>query len=355
MAAQAFPSPAYARMVASQLPVAGGDVARAVRLAVDAKATTCHRALPQVTRRLYATANLVWFTLLHRLPHPLPLPPRTGVTAAADADHRRTERVFTDAEVEALIAAAGRMMPTAHLLVLLLFTTGLRIAAAANVHWSQLLTPAHDGIVRAAVVRENQGTVIGYTFWCFANGNRSLSRRATRAARSSSHTQSARPSGPSTRLRAPPPARGSCRGPCGSCATSSTPFAERRGSPDRIATRTPRATRSRPENNRKHHSDRSLVAHQLFRLGNSVATISKFLGHRSIQTTSVYYLQLGFEELVGRMRLPWGDDKAADAEEAESPGSECGRPSSPATCASCGNPRPAPRGPRVGAWASVTS
>ena len=53
------------------------------------------------------------------------------------------------------------------------------------------------------------------------------------------------------------------------------------------------------------HAARHTVAHQLFHAGNSVALISKFLGHRSMHTTGAYYLRLSFLEVMERIRLLW--------------------------------------------------
>jgi hypothetical protein len=55
------------------------------------------------------------------------------------------------------------------------------------------------------------------------------------------------------------------------------------------------------------------VAHRLFSLNNSVAMISKFLGHRSIQTTLGHYINLSTQELVASMCIPWLSGVASDA------------------------------------------
>jgi integrase len=53
------------------------------------------------------------------------------------------------------------------------------------------------------------------------------------------------------------------------------------------------------------HLMRHAVAHRLFCLDNSVDKISKFLGHRNIQTTLQHYLNLSTRELVDSMHIPW--------------------------------------------------
>lgn len=141
------------------------DLATAVREAAEAKAATCRRAWAQVVRRLYAAANLVWHDLLGELAQPLTPPP--GLLASARHQRRAaTEdaggtRVFSAAEVAQLLDAAAKMaaqQPLAHPLTLLLFTTGLRIGAAAAIRWHQVLQPTRDGVGRTAVVREKGGS-----------------------------------------------------------------------------------------------------------------------------------------------------------------------------------------------------
>ena len=65
------------------------------------------------------------------------------------------------------------------------------------------------------------------------------------------------------------------------------------------------------------HTARHTVVHELFAAGNSVALISKFMGHRTVQTTNYYYLRLSFDEIMAqpdgirsmtirfKIKLPW--------------------------------------------------
>ena len=188
-----------------------------------------------------------------------------------------------------LTAAVARLSPTAHLLTLLLFSTGLRIAAVANMQWAHVLLPTRDGIARTATVREKGNTrrtilltedvraVLWSRYAAGTAGGRAVFARSARQLRNIFYAV--------------------CRA-AGQSGAHCHP-----------------------------HTARHTVAHELFRVGNPIALIAKFLGHRSVQTTSLSYLQLGFED-------PW--DKGSTAEGTES--GTCGRPGSPATCASCGNP-----------------
>jgi integrase len=164
---------ATARFVADRLARHDGDVAAALATAVADKAVTCPRALRQVVRRLHATTNLVWHTLLGHLDRPLPMPAVRRVQRDADGDGR----VFSEAEVAALAAAAQRhsvaartgnrstrIVPWGHVLIRLLFTTGLRIAAAADLRWEQVLVPTGDGVRTSALVREKGGRYHGVLF-----------------------------------------------------------------------------------------------------------------------------------------------------------------------------------------------
>jgi integrase len=263
----------YARCIARHLAAAGdGDVARAVAGAVTEKTASCPRALPQVVRRLHTTANLVWFRLLGRLPQALPLPGREAPMRYGDPfETDAATRVFSEDEVRALLAAAAQHSPAAHVLLCVLFTTGLRIGAAAAMTWRQVLTPTGDGIASVAVVREkgNARRVVLLN---------DVTRRALWTLRS-------------------------CATPRDACATP------------RVLSRSVRQLRNifytvcrKAGLQGAHchpHTARHTLAHHLFALGNSVALIAKFLGHRSLQTTNTHYLRLGFEEVLGRMRLPW--------------------------------------------------
>ena len=56
------------------------------------------------------------------------------------------------------------------------------------------------------------------------------------------------------------------------------------------------------------HLIRHTVAHQLWRCGNPVVSIAKFLGHKSVHTTFTQYLDLSTAELIMNMNIPWLHD-----------------------------------------------
>lgn len=154
--------------IARQLAAAGdGDVEAATERAAEVAAGD-GLASGQQRRRVYRTANLVWHRLRlsqpppgGRLAAPLALPPAATDRVRHDVD-ADGYRVFTAAEVDALVAAASGMSRRAGLLMRLLFTTGLRIGAAANVTWGQVLEPGsreETTIRRTASVREKGDTV----------------------------------------------------------------------------------------------------------------------------------------------------------------------------------------------------
>lgn len=109
------------------------------------------RCRQQLYRRLYQSASFIWYTALRHLDAPLqPLhPPRRCALSTAPAP----TRVFTPDEVDRLIQQADRHSPQCGCLFRLLFTTGLRIAAAQRLAWHQLRT-ADGSITRIAVVEE---------------------------------------------------------------------------------------------------------------------------------------------------------------------------------------------------------
>jgi hypothetical protein len=48
-----------------------------------------------------------------------------------------------------------------------------------------------------------------------------------------------------------------------------------------------------------------MVPYRLFIAGNSVALVSKYLGHLNMETTNRYYLRLSFDELITQLIIPW--------------------------------------------------
>lgn len=250
---------ASAACIARQLSAESPNIHDAVQRAVRDKARCCPRSLPQVTRRIYAAANLVWHDLLGHLSHPLKPPPAARTPPTVELP----PRTFTEAEVEALTKAAANISPLALALIRLLFTTGIRISAAAALTWSAVLDPDGSGVARMAVVRE-KGGVSRVVLLC------RLTREALWTIRSS-HT--------------------------------------------RVLPRSVRQLRNifykvcRAANiHGPHchpHAARHYVAHALFAAGNPVCLIAKYLGHRSLATTNAYYLRLSFAEVTARMHIPW--------------------------------------------------
>ena len=53
------------------------------------------------------------------------------------------------------------------------------------------------------------------------------------------------------------------------------------------------------------HTCRHTLVHALWKAGNSLDRIAKYLGHESPNTTSKYYLDLTHKELVSSMIIPW--------------------------------------------------
>jgi integrase len=278
---QALLSNAYA--IARELPrtaaAAGGGVGNVVEQAVKAVVAAKTRARVSldpaaVRRRLYRTANFVWYQVHGRLERPLDVPrtPFRRSAAAAEAAALGT-RVFTAADVAALQGAAERNHPPEdRLLIALLFTTGLRIGAVAGIRWQQVL--AADGtdgaVLRVAYVREKGGVVRAVVLTAAVRALLAEVRRA----------------------RSPPP------GPCDLVFGVGAQTLRGRFK-DVCLSAGHRGAHCHP------HRARHSVAHLLFDAGNSVAQIAKFLGHRSLSTTNNHYLRLGLEEVLARMTLPW--------------------------------------------------
>lgn len=116
----------------------------------------CNRALPQIQRRIYRTANLVFGQILGELDRPLVVR-RIRVRRKDDDDDRSSGmRVFTDDEIMRLFETAHeRMDLRTEVLLQLLFTSGLRIGAVAGLQWSSLLT--EEGAVKDMVVVREKG------------------------------------------------------------------------------------------------------------------------------------------------------------------------------------------------------
>lgn len=286
--------------IAQQLAAAGdGNVEAAVELAANAAAGV--RSSGQQCRRLYRTANLVWHRLKltrpppgGRLALPLALPPlgRPAHLPCSPVDHETdSTRVFSPEEADALIAAAAGLSRRAEVLLRLLFTTGLRIGAAARITWGQLLLPDSArgqrggdeplpllpaDVRQTATVCEKGNTV-----------RHILLTNAVRAALASAYNESG---GPARSAR---------------CLVAGV-----RTLRNDFYRACARAGVSGPHCHP--HRARHSLAHMLWAHGNPVAVIAKFLGHRSIATTNQHYLRLSFAEVLSHIRLPWATPAAAD-------------------------------------------
>ena len=116
----------------------------------------CHRALPQIQRRVYRTANLVFGQILGELDRPLVVR-RIRVRGKDSEDGSNGMRVFTENEILRLFETAHKQMDLrTEVLLHLLFTSGLRIGAVAGLQWSSLLTEEGD-IKDMVVVLEKGG------------------------------------------------------------------------------------------------------------------------------------------------------------------------------------------------------
>lgn len=247
-------------------------IAAAIHRCVDA--TPSHQDRAERWKRLHAAANLWYFRITATLDAPVrPLGPKPG--ALMRSHEGRCNTVPTDAEVDALIHAADRRSPQCGILFRLLFTTGLRIGAARNVTWKSLGAP--QPVRRLVVVREKGNQLRALLL------NDDLRRRLDQLWLTD----------------------GVCAGP------ASLVFAPSGRSSISVRqlnnwwTATHRDANLGSSRGGSHpHSARHYVVHRLFDLGNSLALIAKFLGHRSATTTDRYYLRLSFEEVLARIRLP---------------------------------------------------
>ena len=114
------------------------SVQDAIPKLVDGKRKTCSLSWSQVIRRLYTTTNIVWYELLGELPEPLK-PCRALRQASCLVSG--TKNVFLLEEVAQMVSVAPSVSPYADAFIRLLFSTGLRIAAAARLEWQQILKP----------------------------------------------------------------------------------------------------------------------------------------------------------------------------------------------------------------------
>lgn len=98
----------------------------------------------QTERRLLATLRRGWFGNDGTTRVSLRVPSRRSGPLSNTTAFISDTPVFTEPEVGGLFRAAERHGPTAHLLFLLLFTTGMRLGAAAKMRWSP------RGVLRAS-------------------------------------------------------------------------------------------------------------------------------------------------------------------------------------------------------------
>lgn len=245
-------------------PSAARDGVAALRQAVDrAVSLKCAKGCrdPSMARRLTAAANFAWCTVHGWVPHPLPRPPPVRVAATSSTN---VPRVFTNDEVDSLIAAADASGdPRRAILVRFLAYTGVRIGALPALRWQDVLDP--DGTVRDTVrVREKGGVqrvlLLPTDLKCVLQRHAVTDHREQRVlAHGVRHLR---------RL---------FQRDCDAVGLAD-------GHP---------------------HAMRHALAHRLFALGNPIALIAKFLGHRSLNTTNDFYLRLTYEEVAARMTLPW--------------------------------------------------
>ena len=256
---------ASAACVERHLQELDGDVAAALRCALREKEQLCPRSFAQTARRLCRATNLVWHDLLGVLPSPLPVPrspPRPC------SDYVCPPRTFSGDEVEALARVAPSVSPFALVLVRVLFTTGMRIAAAASLTWAAVLSPTRDAVARVATVRE-KGRVLRAV----------LLTKLAREALWEAYEITRRPGDDRVLPRSVRQLRNIFYAVCRAAGVT--------------------GPHTHP------HAARHFVAHTLYAAKNPVCAIAKYLGHRSLTTTNTYYLQLSFDEVTARMNIPW--------------------------------------------------
>lgn len=247
-------------------------IAAAIDRCVDA--TPSHQDRAERWKRLHAAANLWYFRITATLDAPVrPLRPKPG--SPMRSLDGRFNTVPTPEEVDALINAADRHSVRCGILFRLLFTTGLRIGAARNVTWKLLGAP--QPVPRLVVVREKGNQLRALLL------NDDLRRRLDDL-----WSTDGVHAGPAALIFAP----------SGRSTISVRQMNNWWSATHRNANLGASRGGSHP------HSARHYVVHRLFDLGNPLALIAKFLGHRSAATTDRYYLRLSFEEVLARIRLP---------------------------------------------------
>ena len=251
------------------------SVTEAVAHVLEEKRRTCASSWSQVVRRFHRVAKAVWGEVCTSPP---PIGPRLHRPEA------RTERVFTDDEIGSLLVHAPRVSVYAPALIRLLFTTGLRIAAAVRLRWDAV---ANGSAV--AVVREK-----GNRWRCFPLAP------TVRNALQELHAHRKRPDDPRVFAITCRQARNIFYAVCHAADV--------------------RRPHCHP------HAARHTLVHQLFAVGNPLALIAKFLGHTTIQTTERYYLRLSYRETMERIRLPWLVNAAAGT---QTTFAACAKPRSP--------------------------
>lgn len=251
-----------------------GDLVAAVEAVSSSTTTTTGaREVHQRRRRFYHAANFAWYDVHRRLPHPLEIP-RTVKMQQMHVRHGDTERVFSATEIDALVAAAHKRSALDEILIRLLFTTGLRIAAAASITWGQVMEDGdsnHTKARRIVLVRE-KGNAIRTVLLCTALRDLLESRHGQLPQQKRRPTSRVFPQ----RVRA---LRNHFYAVCRDAGQS--------------------GSHCHP------HTARHSVAHLLFLAKNPVAMVAKFLGHRSLETTNNYYLRLSFQEILANVHIPW--------------------------------------------------
>lgn len=254
-----------ALLIAQELSRGSISLESAVQSIVDAKRGTCPRSLSQVSRRLYNTANLIWFECLAERATPLvPIKVRSSVMTVDDGDRP----VFTEAEVARILTVASNVSPYSESLVQLLFTTGVRIAAVTHLRWSQIWKGNDIPLATVVSVLEKGGR---NRILLLSSGLRNALHRLYHRRR--------KPDDPRVFPLSVRQLRNIFYHSCAAAGIS--------------------GPHCHP------HAARHTVAHALFAAGNPIALIAKFLGHRTVSTTNNYYLRLSFQEILNRIRLPW--------------------------------------------------
>lgn len=233
-----------------------------------------NRSFTQLRRRVYRVANLVFFEIMQEMSAPIVAPRYIGRSHHhQESSSSRDVRVFTQEEIQKLISI-GPIGPTGErnkhteLMLKLLFTTGLRIGAVATMEWSQVWQPEINDARRVAVVVEKGGSKRAM-----------ILTEEVRTILVDIHSMLE----PDLKSRVFPWTVHTLR-----CRFNNA------------------CRRAGITGEHCHpHNARHTVAHMLFNEGNSIAMISKFLGHRNVNTTSSFYLKLSYEEILGQMAIPW--------------------------------------------------